>query len=352
LNAKRGLLIPLLLLLMVNCTSIKIGVFRGAMKLFGGKIYESKFIALNDPNFISSYGSIYLEDEEEVIGVYINGVAKAYPLTMAFHHHIFNDEFNGKRVLITFCPLTHTAMVFDPVIEGRNTLNFIVEGGLKESNMIMCDDATESEWIQVTREAIKGEMKGKKLDLLFSLHTTWNIWKQLHPKTLVLSRDTGFDKDYSRFPFQEKYFKYKKTSHFLFKVSNQDDRYHPKEIVLVVEIGDTSKVYPVSAMQDRAVINDLVASIPIVVIYDKKSETIAAFSRKFEKHVLDFRIEDTPESTIFKDSVYDAEWNLEGMAYKGSCKGKYLKPVASFKAFWFAWLAFNPETLVYSNSSK
>jgi hypothetical protein len=323
-------------------------MLRGTMKLFGGKVYKSRFIALNDPAFLSSYGSVFLEDEDEVIGVYINGVAKAYPLTMAFHHHIFNDEFRGKRVLVTFCPLTHTAMVFDPVVKERNSLNFIVEGSLKESNMIMCDDSTESEWIQVTRQAIKGKMKGEKLDLFFALHTTWDVWKKLHPNTLVLSRFTGFDKDYSRFPFQEKYFKYKKTSHFLFKVSNQDDRYHPKDVILVVEIGDISKVYPFSALPENSVVNDLVAGIPIVVIYDKRSETIAAFSRTLNEKVLEFRIENTPTGIIIKDSAYDSAWNLEGMAYDGSCKGIYLKPVTSFKAFWFAWLAFHPETLVYS----
>jgi hypothetical protein len=337
----------LFILCFTSCTSVKIGMFRGVMNVFGAKIYRSRFIALNDPKFIPLDEAGYLKDEDEVIGIFHNGIVKAYPLTMSFHHHIFNDEIGGKRILVTFCPLTHTAMVFDPVVDGESPMKFIVEGGLKESNMIMLDDLTQSRWIQITAGAIAGRMKGKRLDLLFALHTTWNEWKRLHPNTVVLSRETGFDYDYSQFPFQEKYFRYKKTEHFMFKVSHQDDRYHPKELMLVVEVGDSSKVYPFSNLKARGAINDWVAQAPIVVFYDTISQTITAFSRKFNGDALDFSAEADSNCVRFKDSMTHSSWNFEGMAYEGACKGKRLDPVRSFKSFWFAWIAFHPETEIY-----
>ena len=133
----------------------------------------------------------------------------------------------------------------------------------------------------------------------------------------------------------------------MFKVSHRYNRYHPKELILVVEVGDSSKVYPFSNLQAKGVINDLVAQAPITVLYDTTSQTIVAFSRTFNEDVLDFRAEADSNCVKIKDSIYHSSWNFEGMAYEGACKGKFLKPVRSFKAFWFAWIAFHPETEVY-----
>ena len=227
---KKTILFLLILSLFVGCASVKTGLFRGVFAIFGGRMYRARFIALYNPKFVNSTEVGYLADKEEVIGIYFNGIAKAYPLTMSFHHHIFNDAIGDKQVLVTFCPLTHTAMIFDPIIDGQRALKFTVEGGLKESNMIMVDDSTKTHWIQVMGGAVKGDLEGRRLERLFGLHTTWAVWKQLHPETLVLSRDTGFDYDYSRFPFQDKYFKYKNGKRFLFKVSHQDDRFTQKKL--------------------------------------------------------------------------------------------------------------------------
>lgn len=346
-NRKRIIIALLLLPVIIGCSTIKIGLFRGMMKIFGGKVYESRFIALNDPEFINSKEQDYLRDEEEVIGLSYNGVSKAYPLTMSFYHHIFNDNIGGRDVLVTFCPLTHTAMVFDPIVSGTQAHKFTVDG-LKESNMIMLDDFTRSHWVQLTGEAIEGIMEGMRLELMFALHTTWGLWRMLHPNTLVLSRETGFDYDYSVFPWQEKYFKYKKTSRFLFNITHRDDRYHPKEMILGVEVDDIFKAYPFTELQGMCVINDSVGQTPIAVFYDSTSQTITAFSRLYNDDVLSFRAEADSNCLKIRDSIYGSTWNIEGRAYEGQCEGEALKYVTSFKAFWCAWIAFYPGTLVYT----
>ncbi|HEY5134008.1 MAG TPA: DUF3179 domain-containing protein [Candidatus Krumholzibacteriaceae bacterium] len=345
---KRALILVLLLPFLASCDPVKIALFRVGMKVVGNREYSSRFIALYYPKFIPAAEASYLKADEEVIGVYNNGVAKAYPLTMSFHHHVFNDEVGGRSMIVTFCPLTHTAMAFDPFVDGR-PLTFKVDG-LKESNMMMIDDSTRSFWVQVTGEAVKGPLKGKRLDLLFALHTTWGLWRDLHPNTLVLSRDTGFDKDYSRFPFQEKYFKYKKTSRFLFSVSHRDKRYHPKEMMLGVEINAACKAYPFSALGDRAVVNDTVGAAPVVVLYDAKTQSAAAFSRILDGRCLSFAAERDSSGVTIRDAASGSSWNIEGTAYAGPYAGAALRPVRAFKAFWFAWIAFNPKTLVFTGS--
>lgn len=336
-----------ILAVITGCSTLKIGVFRGVMWIFGNKVYESRFVPLYDPEFISSVDAGYLRDDEEILGIYFDGTAKAYPLTMGFYHHIFNDKIGDKDVLVTFCPLTHTAMVFDPVVNGTQPLRFTVDG-LKESNMIMVDDSTGSQWVQLTGEAIEGKMQGARLTLLPGLHTTWGFWRRLHPATLVLSRETGFDYDYSVYPWQEKYFKYKKTSRFLFSISRKDDRYHPKEMILGVEESGIHKAYPFIEIQRTPVLNDAVGELPIVVFYDRGTETISAFSRVLGNEVLEFYAEGDEDSVMVWDSGREHAWDFEGRATNNDGEIMRLEPVTAFKAFWFAWFAFYPETQVYA----
>jgi hypothetical protein len=223
--------------------------------------------------------------------------------------------------------------------------------GLKESNMIMVDDSTKTHWVQLTGEAIRGSMKGQRLKLLTGLHTTWGVWKDLHPETLVLSRDTGFDYDYSVFPWQEKYFKYKKTSRFLFDISKRDDRYHPKEMVLGVEVNGVRRAYPFAELGETCALNDVIDGQPLVIFYDQETETIAAFSRVFEGRTLTFCAEEGPGGMCFTESESGLSWDFEGRPAEDTAESGCLIPMTAFKAFWFAWFVFYPETEVYTETS-
>ncbi|MBM3242206.1 DUF3179 domain-containing protein [Candidatus Poribacteria bacterium] len=226
--------------------------------------YEEKFIALDSPTFVSSEDAVYLREDDEVIGIVINGQAKAYPLKTAAWHHIIHDELGGMPILVTFCPLTYTAMVFDRTVDGK-VLEFNVDG-LIDNNMIMIDRQTKSRWIQITGEAINGKMRVKRLKLLYSLHTTWGTWRNLHPDTLVLSRNTGCKYNYDEYPFGKRYIGYRENWRIMFPLSYEDERFHPKEVVLAIEVGKTFKAYPLSNMGECEVINAVLNNNPILIV--------------------------------------------------------------------------------------
>jgi hypothetical protein len=92
-------------------------------------------------------------------------------------------------------------MAFDPVIEGKR-YTFGVSGLLYKSDVLMYDHQTESLWSQIQREAVTGPLAGTRLRLLPLVHTTWQAWRAEHPKTQVLSIDTGFRRDYTRDPYE------------------------------------------------------------------------------------------------------------------------------------------------------
>jgi hypothetical protein len=198
--------------------------------------------------------------------------------------------------------------------------------------------------VQITGEAISGKMKGKTLRLIHALHTTWGTWRHFHPDTLVLSHDTGFDYNYEEYPFGKSYMEYRENWRIMFPLSHEDERFHPKEVFLVVELGDTSKAYRSSSMRNREVINDVIDEKPILILYDRERQLASAFSRVFGGKTLEFELDESNSSYI-KDRSAIRRWDFEGIAHNG----ENLTPIPSFKAYWFAWAAFHPDTLVYEN---
>jgi hypothetical protein len=106
-----------------------------------------------------------LTDQEPVITVEIGGEVRAYPLRYMTAHEIVNDTLGGVPVVVTYCPLCNTAMVFDRRVDGR-AFTFGVSGLLRHSDLIMWDHETESLWQQFEARAIAGTSAGKLLDRL------------------------------------------------------------------------------------------------------------------------------------------------------------------------------------------
>lgn len=127
-----------------------------------------------------------LAETEPVIGLSINGEAKAYPLRILMRHEIVNDELGGVPISVTFCPLCNAAMVFDRRV-GDKVLDFGTTGKLRNSDLVMWDRQTESWWQQFLGEAIVGEMTGTKLKTLPARLESWSNYKQRFPKGLVLA---------------------------------------------------------------------------------------------------------------------------------------------------------------------
>lgn len=90
--------------------------------------------------------------------------------------------------------------MYDRTVNGQ-TLSFGVSGQLYRRNLLLYDHQTESLWSQIREEAVTGPFAGTRLRAVPSTMTTWAEWRQQHPDTLVLSTDTGFDRDYERDPY-------------------------------------------------------------------------------------------------------------------------------------------------------
>ena len=137
---------------------------------------------LDSPSFVSpDDADAWLANREPVISFELNGEAKAYPLQILTWHEIVNDEVGGVPVIVTFCPLCNSAIVFDRRLDGV-VLDFGTSGRLRNSDLIMWDRQTESWWQQLTGEAIIGKLTGHTLEFLPAPIVSWADFKAAHPR--------------------------------------------------------------------------------------------------------------------------------------------------------------------------
>ena len=144
-------------------------------------------------------GGFYLTDRDPVIELALNGLARAYPLRILIWHEIVNDELAGRPVVVTYCPLCNSAIVFERRMDGQ-TLDFGTTGLLRNSDLVMYDRTSESFWQQFTGKAIVGAHTGAQLRRLPSLTRSFASFKMAHPRGEVLV-PSGPARPYGRNPY-------------------------------------------------------------------------------------------------------------------------------------------------------
>ena len=196
--------------------------------------------AIERPRFRSTVAT-KLDEDEPVIELVVRGRARAYPLEIMVWHELVNDTVAGRPIVVTFCPLCHTALAFDRRLDG-NVLSFGTTGNLRNSDLVMYDRQTESWWQQFGGAGVVGRHAGRRLERVPARIVSWGDFRLAHPRALVLSRDTGYSRDYGRDPYPG----YDDVdSPPYFQVANSDDRrLAPKERVVFVEVGRDAFAVP------------------------------------------------------------------------------------------------------------
>ena len=201
--------------------------------------------ALEDPEFIQYRGrdfldeDFYIDDKDLVIGVKVGEEYKFYPHPILNWHEIVNDEIGDVSLAITYCPLTGTALAWDRTINGEVT-TFGVSGFLYNNNLVPYDRSSESIWSQMLTECVNGELLETKLETYPVVETTWSNWKTIIGEPKVMTENTGYGRDYTRYPYGD----YDTDHTYLsFPIDFDDDRLPRKERIYGIVVGDEAKVY-------------------------------------------------------------------------------------------------------------
>ncbi len=312
--------------------------------------------ALDAPKFVSvSEADAWLKPLEPVILVQVGEEAKAYPIQILIWHEIVNDTVDGEPLLVTFCPLCNTAIAFKRTVNNM-VFDFGTTGRLRYSNLIMYDRQTETWWQQATGEAIAGELTGRQLEFYPAAIISWLDFKTSFPQGKILSRETGYARDYGRNP----YIGYDDVNNppFLYDGPPTPNQLPPVARVLTIDLNGEAVAYPYETLEQVGVVNDTVGGESVVVIWQagiaspldgtttsngRDVGATAAFSRMVNGQLLSFTFS---EGKIVDDQT-NSEWNILGQAIAGELKGSHLTPVVAINHFWFSWAAFKPETRIY-----
>ncbi len=200
--------------------------------------------ALNDPGFVSIKDSKIGDDTMGIIVTH-KGVTKYYPYNILVWHEIVNDSIDDLHYVVSFCPLCGTGMVFNRQV-GDEILKFGVSGTLLNSNLVMYDKNSYSLWPQSQGRCAVGKNMGKELKLIDMQLVSFSELKKQFPNSMVLSTDTGFKRDYSRYPYGN----YNLIDRIMFPVHEINKDFPVKELFYVFKVEGKSVAVRISKFDD------------------------------------------------------------------------------------------------------
>jgi hypothetical protein len=271
-----------------------------------------------------------IDDEEFVLGVVVGSEARAYPLNMLADpkRELLNDTLGGQPIAIAWCDQCQCPRAFSRVVAGK-TLTFSLTGETLGSNMIFQDRETGSEWVQLLGKATAGPFKGERLPSIPAVWIDWKTWQTKYPETtvLMLSRVIRIYRHveaYSDFEPERAYF---------------------GKFQWGLEHAGKARSWPFAQLARQTVVNDEIGGTPIVVVFDRRQSTATAFERVLDGQTLTFR----RQGTDLVDEQSNTAWDpITGEAMSGPHLGRKLKPVAGIVSKVDKWLAFHPETEVWT----
>ena len=312
--------------------------------------------AIDAPSFVSVDDADGWLSGREPVAVLTRGDAThIYPLQILIWHEIVNDEVGGDPVTVTFCPLCNTTLAFDRRFDGR-VLDFGTTGRLRHSDLVMYDRQTETWWQQATGEGIVGRYAGERLTFVPAPVFSWTEARRSYPDARVLSRETGFAREYGTNPYQG----YDRGRPFSWALlgGRSDDRLKPMERVAAIELDGQSVAVPFEALALEKTIVARVGDQRVVVFWSAGTASAlddarisegrdvgstAVFFASVAGRDLDF---EALGDGRFRDTQTGSTWSLGGEAIEGELVGLRLEPVVHGNHFWFAWSVFKPGTKV------
>lgn len=261
-----------------------------------------------------------------VVGVELNGSARAYPLQFIGYHHQVRDTLGGQPILVSYCTVCRTGRVFTPVVDGQVQIFRLV--GMDHFNAMFEDRTTGSWWRQANGEAVAGARKGTTLPELPSRQVTLRQWLALYPNSLIMQGDSTFAEEYAKdYAFE------RGTSRK--KLTGTDTlSWKDKSWVVGLTVNDRSKAYDWNRLRRERVVNDDLGGIPIVLALAIDDASFFAFERPDAATQFSLR----GDSLIAPGRAYA----LNGRGAPGS-----LKPLNASQEFWHSWRTFQPGTERY-----
>ncbi len=302
----------------------------------GGVGGKDGFVAMENPIFVPLDQVDIVQDDELVVVMKVGDIVKAYPHRYLDPHEIINDFFDELAVAVTWCPLTGTALAFEREINGTVT-TFGISGLLYNSNMILYDRNTDTNWSQMTTQAIYGPLSCEYLTYLPVLEMSWKGVKNWFPDALVLVGDEVLARSYEFIP----------QSSVLSPNGRPTFPYDPKDTRLpnyerghIVIDSTTTTIYTFDQFAEEI---DLIVDNSNLLLTDPSIDFITSY-----KASVHLELAPDPDSGVVMVDADGNQYNLFGEVISGET-AKRLEPTFSYMGYWFAMASMFPNPIVFEN---
>lgn len=235
--------------------------------------------------------------------------------------------------------------MWDAEIDGR-VLNFHLSG-INNQNFLMTDEQTGTWWQQVSGEAIRGQLKGRRLDQIFHDELSYGVWKRERPEGRVLRPDPVLASSYASENWESEIDKMK-----VVVPPDDRDRLRQRELVIGIRANGAARAYPFAAVLRHNPVLDELGGLPILIVAGEDGKSVRAFDRTVDGQALEFFASPSTGPVRLVDSRTGTIWDFSGVAVDGELKGRRLAPISLLKDFWFDWKNYNPATSVYSPADR
>jgi len=294
-----------------------------------GGVVQDGIPPLREPKMITAANADYLGDDDIVFGLEINGDMRAYPKRILAWHEMFVDTVGNVPVVGVYCTLCGSIILYEATVDGVQH-EMGTSGFLFRSNKLMYDKSTQSLWNTMWGTPVIGPLVGKgiRLPRRTLVTTTWGEWRRRHPKTTVLSLNTGYRHDYGEGVAYHDYFA---TDDLMFNSSKVDTRLANKAEVLGLVFDDSNqRPLAIAATYAKAhpLLHERIGDREFIIITDKSGAM-----RVYESNGMRFNNWDGDRT--LRDSA-GTSWTLYEDRLSSS-DGAALARLPSHNAFWFGW---------------
>ncbi|MFN3665834.1 MAG: DUF3179 domain-containing (seleno)protein [Sediminibacterium sp.] len=308
---------------------------------YGVVFYMFNFVMEADKMFyqpkhkhFASYTNNSIDTNKLVLGVSLNGIAKAYPIQLIGYHHQVVDSVGNTPVIVTYCTVCRTGRVFSPEINGKTEQFRLV--GMDHFNAMFEDASTKSWWQQATGTAITGKLKGTVLKEIPSQQVSLSAWNRMYPGTLIMQPDSNFKDKYDKMDSYDKGLS--KGS-----LTRRDSAsWQAKSWVVGISIQNEAKAYDWNLLVTNTLIEDSLAGTPIIITLEKDSSSFHAWNRSVNGSSLHFI--KTSEPGYMTDKQTGSLWNEDGKCISGPMQNQQLQRIQAYQEFWHSWQTFHPNT--------
>ncbi|HMK02814.1 MAG TPA: DUF3179 domain-containing (seleno)protein [Ferruginibacter sp.] len=301
---------------------------------FNFKFLADKMFYQPKNKILASVATNKVDSTKLIIGININGQAKAYPIGIIGYHHQVQDTVGGQPVIVTYCTVCRTGRVFSPFVNGKLEKFRLV--GMDHFNAMFEDATTKSWWRQVSGVAVAGPLKGSALKEIPSEQMRLGSWIRKYPNTTILQPDPLYAKQYKSLEgFDDGTIK-----------SGLEKRdsgsWQFKSWVVGLQKDGHAKAYDWNELVKQRVINDTFQNMAVVLVLENDNSSFHVWNRKVDDVLPEFAFD--AASQTMKDNVTGSVWNMDGECIEGVLKGSRLAAIQAYQEFWHSWESFHPAT--------